>query len=56
MLRTFNNGIGMVICVAERDAEAATRLLQEQGETVYTIGRIEACDCTEPCVKYASNA
>ncbi len=56
MLRTFNNGIGMVICVAEQDAEAATRLLQEQGETVYTIGRIEACDCTEPCVKYAGNS
>jgi phosphoribosylformylglycinamidine cyclo-ligase len=55
MLRTFNNGIGMVVCVAEQDAEAATKLLQEQGETVYSVGRIEACDCTEPCVTYKSS-
>ena len=54
MLRTFNNGIGMVVCVAEQDAETATRLLQDQGETVYNIGRIEACDCAEPCVSYKS--
>ena len=56
MLRTFNNGIGMVVCVAEQDAEAATRLLQEQGETVYSIGRIEACVCTEPCVTYKATS
>jgi len=52
MLRTFNNGIGMVVCVAAEDAEAATSLLQEQGETVYSLGNIQACDCSEPCVKY----
>lgn len=56
MLRTFNNGIGMVVCVAEQDAEAAAKLLGEQGETVYNIGRIEACDCVEPCVSYNSVA
>ena len=56
MLRTFNNGIGMVVCVAEKDAEAATRLLQEQGETVYSLGRIESCVCAEPCVTYKAAA
>ena len=56
MLRTFNNGIGMVVCVAEDDAAAATRVLQEQGETVYNIGRIESCVCTEPCVSYKAAA
>ncbi|MGE0415537.1 MAG: phosphoribosylformylglycinamidine cyclo-ligase [Acetobacteraceae bacterium] len=38
MLRVFNCGIGMVIVVA--DADAATRLLREQGEVVSTIGTI----------------
>lgn len=42
MYRTFNCGIGMVVIVAEQDAEAAKTLLSAQGETVYTIGRIRA--------------
>lgn len=40
MLRTFNSGIGMVVVVAEEQAAAITSLLQEQGETVYNIGRL----------------
>jgi phosphoribosylformylglycinamidine cyclo-ligase len=39
MLRVFNCGIGMALVV--EDAPAATALLQEHGETVFTIGRIE---------------
>jgi len=42
MLRTFNCGIGMVVVVAENEAEDVMRVLQEQGETVTGIGRIEA--------------
>ena len=42
MLRVFNCGIGMAVIVA--DAAAATALLQAEGETVFTIGRIEAAD------------
>ncbi len=41
MYRTFNCGIGMVVVVAEADAQAAARFLAEQGETVYRLGRIE---------------
>ena len=52
MLRTFNSGIGMVVCVAPGDAESATRILQQQGETVYNIGSIDNCDCVDPCVTY----
>ncbi len=37
MLRVFNCGIGMALIVD--DAAAATALLEEQGETVFTIGR-----------------
>jgi phosphoribosylformylglycinamidine cyclo-ligase len=47
MYRTFNNGIGMVVCVAQQDAAAAMQILQEAGETVYSIGRIEASSSTK---------
>jgi phosphoribosylformylglycinamidine cyclo-ligase len=40
MLRVFNCGIGMALVVD--DPAAATALLQAHGETVFTIGRIEA--------------
>ena len=42
MLRVFNCGIGMAVVVAAGQAEAATALLTEQGETVRRIGTIEA--------------
>ena len=53
MLRTFNNGIGMVLCVPAGDAGRTAHLLTEAGETVYDIGEVRACDCAEPCVRYA---
>ena len=40
MYRTFNCGIGMVVIVAEQDVESARALLEQHGETVYTIGHI----------------
>ncbi len=40
MHRTFNCGIGMVLVVAEAEADAAMRFLAEQGETVYRLGEI----------------
>jgi phosphoribosylformylglycinamidine cyclo-ligase len=42
MYRTFNCGIGMVVCVPTAAAEQALRVLAEQGETAAVIGRIEA--------------
>ncbi|MEA3291429.1 MAG: phosphoribosylformylglycinamidine cyclo-ligase [Pseudomonadota bacterium] len=42
LLRTFNCGIGMVVCVAANDAGEAAATLEQAGETVYRIGRIEA--------------
>jgi phosphoribosylformylglycinamidine cyclo-ligase len=44
MLRTFNCGVGMVVCVAEGDADRAIALLQAHGETAWRLGRIEAHD------------
>ncbi|HOP15635.1 MAG TPA: phosphoribosylformylglycinamidine cyclo-ligase [Gammaproteobacteria bacterium] len=52
MLRTFNCGIGMVVCVPAQAAERAIQVLREQGETVYRIGDIAACECEAPCVRY----
>ena len=40
MYRTFNCGIGMVLVVNAEDADAIQKFLQQQGETVYLIGRI----------------
>lgn len=42
MYRTFNCGIGMVLVVGKDDAERAKDMLQMMGETVYTVGHVEA--------------
>lgn len=51
MHRTLNCGIGMVVVVRAEDAEKATQLLSDLGETVYQIGQIEASEQTEPSVE-----
>lgn len=48
MYRTFNNGIGMVVCVAATDADQTVKLLAELGESAYQIGHIEASDQATP--------
>jgi len=40
MYRTFNNGIGMVLCVAPEQQSATLTLLHELGETAWKIGQI----------------
>ena len=50
MLRTFNCGIGMAVIVAADDAEEAAGVLGEQGETVFTVGRIEPMADDDPRV------
>ena len=40
MFHVFNMGIGYVVIVAEDFADAAARLLIQEGEKVYNIGRI----------------
>jgi phosphoribosylformylglycinamidine cyclo-ligase len=48
MARTFNCGVGMAVIVEAGDVAAVTAALEEAGETVVTVGRIEAGDkgCT----------
>jgi phosphoribosylformylglycinamidine cyclo-ligase len=52
MRRTFNLGIGMVVCVpAERVAEA-TALLERAGEKVFAIGQVAAADGPDAPVEF----
>jgi phosphoribosylformylglycinamidine cyclo-ligase len=41
MYRVFNCGVGMVVVVAETDADAVAAQLTAEGETVWRIGRID---------------
>lgn len=40
LLKTFNSGIGMIVVVPADKAEAATELLRDAGETVFTLGTV----------------
>ena len=44
MMRTFNNGIGMVVVVDAATADAAAQTLTNAGEKVYRIGTIAAAE------------
>ena len=47
LLRTFNCGVGMVVCVAATDADTALEQLREAGETAWTLGHIASTDSGE---------
>ena len=53
MRRTFNCGVGLVVCVAAEDAGQAKAILREAGETVWPLGHI-AADEGEPFVEFQS--
>ncbi|EAT83154.2 hypothetical protein SNOG_09889 [Parastagonospora nodorum SN15] len=38
--RTFNTGLGMVLVVDHHNVQAATEILQEWGEQVFTVGKL----------------
>lgn len=42
MYRTFNCGVGMVICVSEKDKNKAIQSLQTSGEIAWEIGKVES--------------
>ena len=44
MFATFNMGIGMIALVREANVAAVRQRLQQSGEEVFTIGRVEAGD------------
>ena len=44
MFNTFNMGVGMVVCVAEEDADRAISVLQAAGEKAYVLGDLVESD------------
>jgi phosphoribosylformylglycinamidine cyclo-ligase len=50
MLRTFNCGLGMIVCVAEQDAEQAVEILNSMTRGAAVIGRITVSDQQKPHV------
>ena len=46
MLRTFNNGIGFVLCVGEENGRTVVEDLRSAGEQAVVIGRMAAVDAT----------
>jgi phosphoribosylformylglycinamidine cyclo-ligase len=51
MYRTFNNGIGMVIVVAENDVSEALAVLNSAGEQASLIGHIETASAADEIVE-----
>jgi len=47
MYRTFNCGIGMVVCVSSRDVQTSLDCLIQHGEQAWPIGTIERCEATQ---------
>ena len=47
MYRTFNCGIGMIVCVRPEHADKAIQVLRQHGETVWRIGEVAARNATE---------
>ena len=40
MFNTFNMGVGMAVTVSDKDKEKALKILEDEGETAYIIGKI----------------
>lgn len=55
MLRTFNCGIGFVLCVAEQDADPVIRHLRSVGQGAIVIGNIETATQTDVALRYIEN-
>ena len=52
MLRTFNCGIGMIAVVEPRKADAVTKVLKREGETVVRLGEVVTAAKGKPRVTY----
>jgi phosphoribosylformylglycinamidine cyclo-ligase len=52
MYKTFNCGVGMVVCVPQEEKDNAINLLKELGETVWVIGKVIPNDDSENRVQF----
>lgn len=55
MYRTFNCGIGMVVCVPAEQSSNAIREITQAGETAWVIGQVEAAADAKPEVILLNN-
>ncbi len=53
MLRTFNNGLGLVMVVKEKDADEILSRLHGMGEAAYLIGSIEPREDDEETIRFS---
>lgn len=54
MMRTFNNGLGLVIVVSEEETNEILLRLKAMGETAFHIGSVEARDDKEDAIQFAN--
>jgi phosphoribosylformylglycinamidine cyclo-ligase len=54
MMRTFNMGLGMLVCVPAARAAEARRLLEAEGERVFEVGEVAASDVADAPVELVS--
>ena len=52
MMRTFNNGLGLVLVVREEDTDEVLLRLKAMGETAYHVGWVEARDEPEEPIRF----
>jgi phosphoribosylformylglycinamidine cyclo-ligase len=56
MYRTFNCGVGMVLCIPAESAAVALQILQAAGETAWVLGNIAVdANAAHPVVKFESS-
>lgn len=53
MLRTFNCGVGMVLCVSKEQSEAVLEHCQAQGQQAWVIGEVFERQTSEPAVRFS---
>lgn len=54
MLRTFNNGIGMILIVKNKEAEEILSRLHSMGEKAFLIGEIGKAEAEQESIEYLS--
>ena len=56
MRRTFNCGVGMILCVPAEHVEQSCKQLQDLGETAWHIGHIAHRNSDQPSVQFSGDA